>query len=116
MLIEDSQFGSDNFRQAQPRSASLKKTAFANRGGVPGGSTGSFGNFGEPALQRNARSQSYNQVKPRNVKVEGYFLHKVIVVTGASSGVGRALAYWYLNNGARVAIIGRDIRELDKIA
>ena len=43
-------------------------------------------------------------------------MHKVVVVTGASSGVGRALAYWYLNNGARVAVIGRDIRELDQIA
>ena len=38
------------------------------------------------------------------------------MVTGASSGIGRALAYWYLNNGARVALIGRDIRELDSIA
>ena len=38
------------------------------------------------------------------------------MITGASSGIGRSLAYWYLNNGARVAIIGRDIRELDRIA
>ena len=43
-------------------------------------------------------------------------MHKVVVVTGASSGIGRSLAYWYLNNGVRVAIIGRDIRELDNIA
>jgi len=40
----------------------------------------------------------------------------VVVVTGASSGIGRSLAYWYLNNGAKVALIGRDIKELDKIA
>lgn len=38
------------------------------------------------------------------------------MVTGASSGIGRALAYWYLNNGAKVALVGKDIVELDKIA
>ena len=53
--------------------------------------------------------------KPK-VKKEGYFLHKVVMITGASSGVGRALAYWYLNNGAQVALLGRDISELDRIA
>lgn len=26
------------------------------------------------------------------------------------------MAHWYLNNGARVALIGRDIIELDRIA
>ena len=50
------------------------------------------------------------------IKKDGFFLHKVVVITGASSGIGRGLAYWYLNNGARVALIGRDIRELDRIA
>ena len=44
-----------------------------------------------------------------------YFLNKVIVITGASSGIGRCLAYWYLNNGAKVALVGRDLQELDKI-
>ena len=54
-------------------------------------------------------------VRPRVVK-EGFFLHKVVLITGASSGIGRGLAFWYLNNGARVALVGRDIRELDRIA
>jgi len=44
-----------------------------------------------------------------------YFLNKVVVITGASSGIGRSLAYWYLNNGAKVTIVGRDIVELNKI-
>ena len=52
----------------------------------------------------------------RRVVKDGFFLHKVIILTGASSGVGRSLAHWYLNNGARVALIGRDIIELDQIA
>lgn len=42
-----------------------------------------------------------------------YFLNKVVVVTGASSGIGRCLSYWYLNNGAKVALVGRDILELE---
>ena len=46
---------------------------------------------------------------------ENYFLKKVIVITGASSGIGRTLAFWYLNNGARVALVARDIQELDRI-
>jgi NADP-dependent 3-hydroxy acid dehydrogenase YdfG len=42
-------------------------------------------------------------------------LDKKVVITGASSGIGRCLAYWYLNNGARVALVGRDLAELDNI-
>jgi NADP-dependent 3-hydroxy acid dehydrogenase YdfG len=45
-----------------------------------------------------------------------YFLNKVIVITGASSGIGRTLAYWYLNNGAKVVLCGQIQEELDKIA
>ena len=44
-----------------------------------------------------------------------YFLNKVVVITGASSGVGRALAYWYLNHGSKVALVGRDLQQLDAI-
>lgn len=43
------------------------------------------------------------------VKKEGYFLQKVVLITGASSGIGRSLAFWYLNNGARVCLVGRDL-------
>ena len=45
-----------------------------------------------------------------------YFFNKCVLITGASSGVGRTLAFWYLNNGARVALVGRDVKELDSIA
>ena len=48
-------------------------------------------------------------------KKPSYFLNKVIVITGASSGIGRCLAYWYLNNGARVAMVGRIIDDLEAI-
>lgn len=43
-------------------------------------------------------------------------MHKVVMITGASSGIGRSLAFWYLNNGARVAMIGKDLAEMDRIA
>jgi short-subunit dehydrogenase len=45
-----------------------------------------------------------------------FFLGKRIVITGASSGIGRCLAYWYLNNGARVALVGRDLEAMDAVA
>jgi NADP-dependent 3-hydroxy acid dehydrogenase YdfG len=44
-----------------------------------------------------------------------YFADKKVLITGASSGLGMALAYWYLNNGAQVALVGRDIETLTKI-
>jgi NADP-dependent 3-hydroxy acid dehydrogenase YdfG len=49
-------------------------------------------------------------------KLPSFFLNKIIVITGASSGIGRTLAYWYLNNGAKVALIARDFDELTAIA
>ena len=54
-----------------------------------------------------------NSTKPPK---NNFFLNKVVVITGASSGIGRTLAFWYLNNGARVALVARDIQELDRIA
>lgn len=41
-----------------------------------------------------------------------HFNEKRVVVTGASSGVGRAVAMWLLNSGAHVALIGRDLEGL----
>jgi NAD(P)-dependent dehydrogenase (short-subunit alcohol dehydrogenase family) len=43
------------------------------------------------------------------------FLNKNIVITGASSGIGHACAMYYLNNGAKVALCGRDIDTLTEI-
>jgi NADP-dependent 3-hydroxy acid dehydrogenase YdfG len=37
------------------------------------------------------------------------------LITGATSGVGRAVAFWYLNQGAKVALVGRDKDELKEI-
>lgn len=52
----------------------------------------------------------------RRPKIEKpYFLDKRILITGSSSGIGRSLAYWYLNNGARVALVGRDKVSLQEI-
>ena len=39
-----------------------------------------------------------------------------MLVTGASSGIGRSLAFWYLNNGAKVCLVGRDLAPMDVIA
>ena len=45
-----------------------------------------------------------------------YFASKRIVITGASGGIGRACCMWFLNQGARVILVGRDTNELFKIA
>jgi len=44
-----------------------------------------------------------------------YFSDKCVLVTGASSGIGKACAIWLLNQGAKVALVGRDIDELRDI-
>lgn len=44
-----------------------------------------------------------------------YFADKCVMVTGASSGIGRACATWLLNQGARVALVGRDVEVLKDI-
>ena len=45
-----------------------------------------------------------------------YFVDKRIVITGASSGIGNALSFWYLNQGAHVVLVGRDEETLKNIA
>lgn len=45
-----------------------------------------------------------------------YFIGKRVVITGASSGVGNALAFWYLNQGAHVVLVGNDEDTLKKLA
>ena len=69
------------------------------------------------AVQISTAQRSKSVLIPSSKEIkEGYFLHKVVIITGASSGIGRSLAFWYLNNGAKCALIGRDIRQLDQIA
>ena len=36
------------------------------------------------------------------------FLNKNVVITGASSGIGQSLAYYFLNKGANVILVGQD--------
>jgi NADPH:quinone reductase-like Zn-dependent oxidoreductase len=38
--------------------------------------------------------------KPQQGPKSPYFTDKKVLVTGASSGLGMSLAYYYLNNGA----------------
>lgn len=45
-----------------------------------------------------------------------YFYNKRIVITGASSGIGQALSFFYLNNGSNVILVGRDEETLKKMA
>jgi NADP-dependent 3-hydroxy acid dehydrogenase YdfG len=45
-----------------------------------------------------------------------YFLDKRIVITGASSGIGQAVSFWYLNQGANVILVGKDEVTLKRIA
>jgi len=40
---------------------------------------------------------------------------KRVLVTGATSGIGKALSYWFLNQGCRVALVGRDQETLESI-
>ena len=55
------------------------------------------------------------QQQQQNNGKQPYFMDKKVLITGASSGIGEACAYWYLNNGAKVALVGRDIERLSNI-
>jgi NAD(P)-dependent dehydrogenase (short-subunit alcohol dehydrogenase family) len=46
----------------------------------------------------------------------GYFRDRAVVVTGASSGIGRDVALTFGRNGAQVALLARRISELEALA
>src|SRR5438876_6849829 len=48
--------------------------------------------------------------------MDSEFSGKVVVVVGASSGIGRATAEMFAESGARVAIFARSREKLNKIA
>ena len=43
------------------------------------------------------------------------FANKVAIVTGASSGIGRATAMALAASGAQIALVGRDARALEEV-
>lgn len=44
------------------------------------------------------------------------FVDKVVVVTGAGSGIGKATAERFLDEGAKVALVGRTKSKLEDVA
>lgn len=44
------------------------------------------------------------------------FDNKVVLVTGASSGIGEAAAILFAARGARLVLVGRNIANLQKVA
>ncbi|XP_045533364.1 uncharacterized oxidoreductase TM_0325-like [Pieris brassicae] len=44
------------------------------------------------------------------------FLNKVVLITGASSGIGAAAAVEFAKVGAKVAIVGRNVQKLHKVS
>ena len=41
--------------------------------------------------------------------------NKVVIITGASSGIGKALVYEFAKRGAKIAMGARNLDELQKI-
>ena len=64
-----------------------------------------------------SRSTRQYFVKNKNDDIEkGYFYRKNVVITGASSGLGEELSYYYLNLGAHVFLVAQDRDRLKNIA
>ena len=47
---------------------------------------------------------------------EGYFTGKTVMISGAGTGLGRAIAHWVAKLGGSLVLCGRDIAKLDDAA
>ena len=60
---------------------------------------------------RGQRQDLMSQQRPKK-----YFIGKRVLITGAASGIGQALSYWYLNQGATVILVSKDEETLKNMA
>jgi NAD(P)-dependent dehydrogenase (short-subunit alcohol dehydrogenase family) len=51
----------------------------------------------------------------RSVPEPHYFAMKRVLVTGATGSIGKACCMWLLNQGARVAMVGKDLQDLVRV-
>ena len=73
--------------------------------------------FQQPMAYQNQQMAYQSNQSARNKNgISNYFLNKRVVITGASSGIGQGLAFWYLNNGATVILVGKDEATLKQMA
>lgn len=49
-------------------------------------------------------------------EMEYNFNNKVVLVTGASAGIGEAVAILFAKCGANLALVGRNVEKLNKVA
>ncbi|MDX1517980.1 MAG: SDR family NAD(P)-dependent oxidoreductase, partial [Woeseiaceae bacterium] len=55
-------------------------------------------------------------MEPRNYTYAGDVLHdRIVLITGASDGIGRALALHAAELGARVILHGRNVKKLEEV-
>jgi citronellol/citronellal dehydrogenase len=47
---------------------------------------------------------------------EGFYRDQVVIVSGAGSGIGKAIAFWFARLGAKLAICGRNAERLEAAA
>jgi len=76
--------------------------------------------FNQQAFNKNWHNLFHLPELPRTPTIEaankdGYFFRKVIIITGASSGIGRAMALYFASKGARVVLAARNIVRLKEV-
>lgn len=57
-----------------------------------------------------------NHVMMLNLRKTKYVPDSVVVITGASSGMGKELTFRYAERGAKIVIASRSIDKLEEIA